>query len=246
MDDLSVTEPAAAGGPASAVTLSMPVVSEACAQCAAPLAGDQRYCLHCGEPRPHVGGPLPARSASETAFGKSLGGSTIPPVPPGSSPGGPATPSAPPGSSPGGPAIPLTPPGSSPAPPAIPGASSATPNNSLALIAGVGVLLLSMGVGVLIGRAGAGSSKAPPAQVITIGGGASTPTTTTPTTTTPETPAEAAKKKKEEAAGKAPRGTGSSITKPAPPSAAKNLRSGGSGQSYEQRSKALPNVVSTG
>jgi hypothetical protein len=39
---------------------------------------------------------------------------------------------------------------------------------------------------------------------------------------------------------------GSSITKPAPPSAAQNLRSGGSGQSYEQRSKSLPNVVSTG
>jgi hypothetical protein len=40
----------------------------------------------------------------------------------------------------------------------------------LPVIAGVGVLLLAMGVGVLIGRAGNSSPKAGPAQVITIGG----------------------------------------------------------------------------
>ena len=139
---------------------------------------------------------------------------------------------------------PPTPPGSSLAPPAIPGASSATPNNSLALIAGVGVLLLAMGVGVLIGRAGAGSAKAPPAQVITLGGAAGAGAATTPTTTTPEAPAVPTKKKGAKA--KESSGAGSSITKPAPPSSAANLRSGGSGQSYEQRSKSLPNVVSTG
>lgn len=42
-------------------------------------------------------------------------------------------------------------------------------NNALTVIAGVGVLLLAMGVGVLIGRAG-GSKQAPaPAEVITVG-----------------------------------------------------------------------------
>ncbi len=41
------------------------------------------------------------------------------------------------------------------------------------LIAIIGVLLLAMGVGVLIGRSGNGSSaKSPPAQVVTVGGGA--------------------------------------------------------------------------
>ncbi len=88
---------------------------------------------------------------------------------------GSATPSPQPASSLGGSTTTPTPPGSSLEPPAIPGASSATPNNSLALIAGVGVLLLAMGVGVLIGRAGAGSAKAPPAQVITLGGAAGSP-----------------------------------------------------------------------
>jgi hypothetical protein len=218
VDDPSVTESAAVGEPASAVTQPIPVVrTELCAQCSAPLADDQRYCLQCGEPRPHVSGPLfpkPAREKPPQAPPDFLG----------------------------------SPPALSPALPGIPGAPPSGRNNSLALIAGVGVLLLAMGVGVLIGRAGAGSPKAPPAQVISLGaaagsaaGAATTPTTTT---TTPETPAASSKKK--EAKAKEPAGTGSSITKPAPPSAAQNLRSGGTGQSYEQKSKNLPNVVSTG
>jgi len=41
-------------------------------------------------------------------------------------------------------------------------------NNTLTVIAGVGVLLLAMGVGVLIGRAGASKQSAAPAQVITL------------------------------------------------------------------------------
>src|SRR4029077_11930288 len=111
----------------------------------------QRYCLQCGEPRRHLGGPPSAvEPASETT-----------PVPP-----------------------PRTPPGLAPA------QADPTRNNSLALIAGVGVLLLAMGVGGLIGRAGAGTTKAPPAQVISlgagagIGAGAATPTSTTPATET--------------------------------------------------------------
>lgn len=218
MDHPGVTEPAAVGEPASAVTQPIPVVtSEQCAQCSAPLADDQRYCLQCGEPRPHVRGPLSAKPATEKL-------TQAPPSFLGS------------------------PPASPPTPPGMPGAPSSGRNNSLALLAGVGVLLLAMGVGVLIGRAGAGSPKAPPAQVISLGaaagGAAGTATAPTATTTTPETPAASSKKK--EAKAKEPAGTGSSITKPAPPSAAQNLRSGGTGQSYEQKSKNLPNVVSTG
>jgi len=133
-----------------------------------------------------------------------------------------------------------------PGPPLTPSHASGR-GNTLTLLAGIGVLLLAMGVGVLIGRAGAGagSAKAPPAQVISVGGsagGVSTPTTAIPTT---QAPASQAPKKKEAAKAKASSAPGSSITKPAPPSAAKNLRSGGSGQSYEQKSKNLPNVVGT-
>jgi hypothetical protein len=109
------------------------------------------------------------------------------------------------------------------------------------------VLLLAMGVGVLIGRAGVGSAKAPPAQVISLGAAAAgaAGAAVTPTTTTPAAPVSSSTPKKSTKA-KQPAGVGSSITKPAPPSAAQNLRSGGSGQSYEQKSKNLPNVVSTG
>ncbi len=49
------------------------------------------------------------------------------------------------------------------------------------VIAGIGVLLLAMGVGVLIGRAGNSSPKAGPAQVITIGGVSGSGTATSAT-----------------------------------------------------------------
>jgi hypothetical protein len=75
--------------------------------------------------------------------------------------------------------------GSSPAPAAAaPAATSRPPkkqrlSSSTALVAGVGTLLLAMGVGVLIGHTDTGSSKnsSAPAQIITVGGtggGAST------------------------------------------------------------------------
>lgn len=220
MDDgLVMTEPAADSEPGSAVTQSIPVVAESCSQCGVPLAPDQRYCLHCGAPRTHVSGPISGGRADLAAFSHMPGG--VGPQAPAIGPGGP--PGVPPLS-------PMHPPGR---------------NNTLALLAGIGVLLLAMGVGVLIGRAGAGSTKVPPTQVISVGGSggtAPTPTTSTPST---ETPASTTPKKKEAPKAKESSALGSSITKPAPPSAAKNLRSGGSGQSYEQRSKSLPNVVGT-
>jgi hypothetical protein len=208
----SVTEPAGAAESASAVTQPIPAVTgERCAQCAAPLARDQRYCLQCGEPRPHLAGPP---TAAKPAF------ETTPPVPP------------------------RPPPGQAPAQPV------STRNNSLALLAGIGVLLLAMGVGVLIGHAGAGTAKAPPAQVISLGAGAgagaaSTSTATTPTTETPAASAKG-KAKATEAKAKEAKGTGNSITKPAPPTVLKSANSHESRQGFEQKSKSLPNVVSTG
>jgi hypothetical protein len=181
-------------------------MSEQCAKCSAPLADDQRYCLQCGEPRPHVGGPL---SRTPEAPTKSLAPPDVP---------------------------------------AIPSAPSSGRNNTLALLGGIGVLLLAMGVGVLIGRADAGSAKVPPAQVISLGGaaaGSSTPATTT-TTPTNETPAASTAKKTAKAKAASSSGTGSSISKPAPPTVLKSVSKGQSGSSYEQKSKNLPDVVETG
>jgi hypothetical protein len=75
---------------------------------------------------------------------------------------------------------------SAPVPP-VPPVTAATPsafggqqrNNTLTVIAGVGVLLLAMGVGVLIGRAGASKQSAAPEPVITV----SSPTSTGASTT---------------------------------------------------------------
>ncbi len=52
-------------------------------------------------------------------------------------------------------------------------------NNTLTVIAGVGVLMLAMGVGVLIGRSGAPKQSAGPAQVISVAAPTSTGTGTT-------------------------------------------------------------------
>ncbi len=56
-------------------------------------------------------------------------------------------------------------------------------NNALTVIAGIGVLLLAMGVGVLIGRSGSSGQSNVPAQVISV---ASTPSATAATTPTAE------------------------------------------------------------
>jgi hypothetical protein len=63
------------------------------------------------------------------------------------------------------------------------------------LIAGIGTLLLALGIGVLIGRSGNGSTKSPRVEVVTVAGGggassgaAAAPTTTTPTSSSGATP----------------------------------------------------------
>jgi hypothetical protein len=75
-------------------------------------------------------------------------------------------------------ATPSSPP---PTPPVLPSAPvGAQRNNTLTVIGGVGVLLLAMGVGVLIGRAGGSKQTTAPPQVITVAGA----TTTGPATST--------------------------------------------------------------
>jgi hypothetical protein len=122
--------------------------------------------------------------------------------------------------------------------------------NVLTLIAGIGVLLLAMGVGVLIGRSGGSSSAGSAApQVINVptptpgaAGAASTPTTTPEAGSTTPSKSPSAKQKSK---GATSSGVGSTPSKPAPPAVLKNLRKGGGG-SYEQKSKNLPDVVETG
>jgi len=92
--------------------------------------------------------------------------------------------------------------GSSPAPAAAAPAAPSRPSkkqrlsSSTALVAGVGTLLLAMGVGVLIGHTDSGSSKNAnaPAQIITVGG-ASGGTSTGAAAATTQGKAKAAKAK---------------------------------------------------
>jgi hypothetical protein len=101
---------------------------EPCRGCGAPLAEDQRYCLECGERRTPMSSVL-------------LG----------------APPSAPPGGSPS-----AHPPGQGSPAPGEQRGSAAT------AIAGVGVLLLAIGVGVLIGRSGGRPASPAAPQVISV------------------------------------------------------------------------------
>jgi hypothetical protein len=115
----------------------------ACAACGAPLAEDQRYCLQCGERATPISsvlaGPPPALGAGAHANG------------PGSSP--PA----------------LVPPGAAPPSVAVvPGGEAPGRGNAVTVIAGVGVLLLAMGIGVLIGRSGGAKPSAAAPQVVTV------------------------------------------------------------------------------
>ena len=64
---------------------------------------------------------------------------------------------------------------------ASPGDGIGQRGNTVTVIAGVGVLLLAMGVGVLIGRSGSSKTAAAPAQVVSVaapGTGSSAPSTT--------------------------------------------------------------------
>jgi hypothetical protein len=126
-------------------------VAASCPACAAAVATDQRYCLHCGARLTPMSSVL-----REGPRGGEQGG--VPPTGRGMAPASP-----PPALASG-----------------VPGSPAAldTRSPTLNTIAGVGVLLLAMGVGVLIGRS-SGSTKAGAAtpQVISV---ASAPTSTNP------------------------------------------------------------------
>jgi hypothetical protein len=203
--------------PAGPATPAGPASTEPCPHCGAQLALDQRYCLQCGAPRTYLSGMLLERLRVPSAQAMPGG----PPTPPGHAPR------------------------DSGAHPAWSRASVLT------LIAGVGVLLLAMGVGVLIGRSGSSSTGSAAPQVITVPQATSTPSTqatTPPSTTTPEPSSKGGSHSKggSRKGASSEEGSGSTPSKPAPPSVLQNLRKGGSGQSYEQKSKNLPNVISTG
>ncbi len=78
-------------------------------------------------------------------------------------------------------AAPVAPPAGSYPPKASSADGAGQRNNALTVIAGIGVLLLAMGVGVLIGRSGSSGQSNVPAQVISV---ASTPSATAATTPT--------------------------------------------------------------
>ncbi len=219
--------PASAHTPAPAQ--ATPTGVEPCPHCGTPLALDQRYCLECGAPRTYLSGMLLDRLRAPAAVQGAPGQPTQPSI--------------------GG--LGVVPPAGPPLAPTSPGGSAWQRGSVLTLIASIGVLLLAMGVGVLIGRSGGSSSGTSQPQIVTVPAAATgAASTTTPPTTPAETPtakaaagaaaaAAAAKHKAKEA------GVGSTPSKPAPPTVLKNLRTG-SGGSYEQKSKNLPNVVSTG
>jgi hypothetical protein len=132
-----------------------------CAACGAPLADDQRYCLHCGE-RTAAAASVPPGASSAAAL-----------VPGASARANGAGPGA---------SVPLgtSPPSTPPSLPGVPGAAEAPERgNAVTVIAGVGVLLLAMGIGVLIGRSGASKPSAAAApQVISVSSAPAAGTTT--------------------------------------------------------------------
>jgi len=114
-------------------------VGDQCANCGARLAGDQRYCVECGERRGKPRYPLSATAPSSGGISMRGGARRRPRM---------------------------------------------TANGTL--IAGVGTLLLAMGVGVLIGRSSNSAPSKNPVSVITVqGSGAAAPATGAPTTASP-------------------------------------------------------------
>ncbi|HEX5853615.1 MAG TPA: hypothetical protein VFY36_11035 [Solirubrobacteraceae bacterium] len=138
-------------------------------------------------------------------------------------------------------APPSAPPSTPPQPPRIPPVERAAQQSSAAtVIAGIGVLLLAMGVGVLIGRSGNPTQAAQPTpQVITLtapaGSQQSPEANATPS-------ARHAPKAAKHSSGSR---VGSSVKHPAPASVLDGLK-GAKGKSYAEKSKNLPDVVSTG
>jgi hypothetical protein len=194
---------------------AVPAADEHCAECGAPMASDQRYCVECGERRGERRFPAAMQPAATT---------------------------------------------SAASPPPAEGRRSRM-SSSTTLIAGVGTLLLAMGVGVLIGRSDAPKSAAAPTQVISVAqpGGATTGAASTPASTPETTPAASeasakggslsskSSKKGASGAGSSNKGGGGGKNNASGTTPKSSSTTGGkSGKSYEEKSKNLPNVVSTG
>jgi hypothetical protein len=193
---------------------------EPCAQCGAPLAADQRYCLACGARRAAARLPFLdiLRRDDEQAAELVPFGTPIAPV---------------------AAVIP---------PPPHDGSLASQLRANTGLIAGVGVLLLAMLIGVLIGsgfgndNSSANANQRP--QVISVGApaaaapAAAAPTATTPTATTPTetTPSSTS--------GDTSSGTSSSGTKGGN-SSVKKLQ-GLSGKAYQKQVDKLGKKISTG
>ena len=99
------------------------------------------------------------------------------------------------------------------------------------LIAGIGTLLLAMGVGVLIGRSGSSNAKAPPAQVVTVAGGGGSAAAATTGAATPSPSAGAATPAK--SAGTAGVKSASKASTAPPPKTVK-VGSTGTGPGYQK------------
>jgi hypothetical protein len=201
--------------------------SAPCAHCGAPGASDQRYCLECGV----------RRGESRSRF---LGGLQ------GSQDSAAGMPDAP------GP------------PNAASGGRSRKDGHSAGsswttVIAGVGVLLLALGIGVLIGRSGTATTVSTPAEVVSVSSGtpgaagvAGSSSTAAPalkpTQVEGSAAAAAGKSAKKGSQGTAHKpGSTGSASPPAGSSSSKTPSSSPSGgQSNEQKSRNMPDVVSTG
>lgn len=104
------------------------------------------------------------------------------------------------------------------------------------LIAGVGTLLLALGIGVLIGRSGtSSSSKAPPVQVVSVAGGGPAAATTTPTAATASAaPAKPIPVPKSTAAAQQAVSKIATIKPKAPPPKVVTVGTPGSGPGYQK------------
>jgi hypothetical protein len=186
----------------------MTETAERCAQCAAPLVGDQRYCLSCGSRRGEA--RLPFRE---------ILAAPVPAVAAG-----------------GGALLPLATAGAT----AVPAVDRARAN--LTLVAGLGCLLLALGVGILIGKAGQGTARPAAPQVISVGAGAPAASPTPAAGASGAgNPTNSAGSKKPKSAGAAKSAKSSKATN----KVATDLQNA-SPQDYQKKSAKLPKTVVSG
>jgi hypothetical protein len=199
-----------------------------CAQCASPLAADQRYCLNCGAPRSYLSGTLLNGAHGSSSASSPFGGSSAAEPPP------PARQRQ------------ATTIGIVPVLLAV-----------LALLAAMGVGVLIGHLAAPSGSSKAAATtpviQVPTASSTGAAGAASTPTTSStpaasarksfkaPHATRPAPPPGFVR-------AAVPPGTGESIEHPAPPTVIKRAHEAcsASGKSCEEASKELPDVVETG